>query len=150
MAIRVVVDLNDRTPFKGSIRLLDVGEQSITLKGFAGYDLKGLLGSRGLLRKCYPNNDPGEFLQVLRTYFSTIRSLFREEWDHPGIYIVATNRGISAFLKLLRSMLKTERKPLTHAEFKKYLSALKTGIKTWKLSDSEENVCGLARMVGVP
>ncbi len=52
MAIRVVVDLNDRTPFKGSIRLLDVGEQSITLKGFAGYDLKGLLGNRGLLRKC--------------------------------------------------------------------------------------------------
>jgi len=142
MAIRVVVDLNDRTPFKGSIRLLDVGEQSITLKGFAGYDLRGMLGTRGLLRKYYPNNDPGEFLQVLRTYFSTIRSLFHEEWDHPSIYIVATNRGISAFLKLLRSMLKTEGKALTHAECKKYLSALKTGIKTWNLSDLKKTYVG--------
>jgi DNA sulfur modification protein DndB len=142
MAVRVVVDLNDHTPFKGSIRLLDVGEQSITLKGFAGYDLKGLLGPRGLLRKYYPKNDPDEFLQVLRTYFSTVRSLFHEEWGRPDDYIISTNRGISAFLKLLRSMLRTDKRPLVYADFEKYLTALKGGIKTWKLTDLKKTYVG--------
>jgi DGQHR domain-containing protein len=142
MAIRIVVDLNDETPFKGSIRLLDVGAQFITLKNFAGYDLKGLLGARGQLRKYYPKNDPDEFRQVLRTYFSTIRSLFPGEWRDPDTYIVSSNRGISAFLKLLRSMLKTEKKPLDHSDFKKYLSALKAGTKTWKFADLKKTYVG--------
>jgi DGQHR domain-containing protein len=142
MAIRIVVDLSDQTPFKGSIRLLDIGDQPITLKNFAGYDLKGLLSARGLLRKYYPNNDPDEFRRVLRTYFSTIRSLFPKEWNDPDTYIVSTNRGISAFLKLLRSMLKTEKTPLDHDDFKNYLSALKDGIRTWKFADLKKTYVG--------
>ena len=51
MAIRVVFELNRTTPFQKKIRFLDIGDQKITLKGFAGYDLKGLLGERGLLRR---------------------------------------------------------------------------------------------------
>jgi DGQHR domain-containing protein len=96
MAIRLVVDLNKLAPFKRSIRLLDrTGNEKITLKGFSGYDLRGLLGPKGLLRKYYPNNTPADYTNALRLYFSTLRSLFKKEWDNPGTYIIATNRGIS-------------------------------------------------------
>lgn len=142
MAIRLAVELNETTPFRGSIRLLDIGEQTITLKGIAGYDLKGLIGARGLLRKYYPENTPGEYLQVLRTFFSTVHSTFKTEWNDPDTYIIATNRGISAFLKLLRSMLRTEKKPLTHSDFKKYLTALKSGVDTWKFADLKKSYVG--------
>ncbi len=109
MAIRVVVELNKTTPFKKAVRLLDVEEQRVTLKGFSGYDLRGLLAPRGLLRKHYPANRPDEYVNALRTYFSTVRSLFKKEWDDPKKYIIGTNRGISALLKLLRSILPTFR-----------------------------------------
>jgi hypothetical protein len=46
-------------------------------------------------------------------YFGVLKSIFPDEWNDPERYIVFTNRGISAFLKLLRSMLKTEGAPLT-------------------------------------
>jgi DGQHR domain-containing protein len=142
MAIRVVVDLNDQNPFKNLIRLLDVGNQAITLKNFSGYDLKGLLAPRGILRKLYPNNDPDEFIRVLRTYFSTVRSLFGKEWRNPEEHIISTNRGISAFLKLLRSMFRTEKKQLDHQDFKKYLTALKREWKSWKFVDLKKTYVG--------
>lgn len=142
MAIRVVVDLNDVSPFKNSIRLLDIGDRPITLKNFAGYDLKGLLGRRGVLRKYYPGNDPHEYVSILRTYFSTVRSLFKNEWNHPDEYIVATNRGISAFLKLLRSMFRTEKRPMAHKDFRKYLVALKHEFKSWRFEDLKKTYVG--------
>lgn len=142
MAIRIVVELNDQSPFKNSIRLLDVGGQSITLKNFAGYDLKGLVAPRGILRKLYPANDPDEFIRVLRTYFSTVRSLFGKEWRDPEEYIIASNRGISSFLKLLRSILRTEKKQLSHRDIKKYLSALKREWKSWKFIDLKKTYVG--------
>lgn len=142
MAIRVVVDLSDLSPFKNSIRLLDVGDQYITLKNFAGYDLKGLLGPRGILRRQYPNNDPAEFVNVLRTYFSTVRSIFKHEWNNPQTYIISTNRGIAAFLKLLRSLLRTEQRQLAHADFTKYLKALKSEFGTWRFEDLKKTYVG--------
>lgn len=142
MAIRVAVDLNDQTPFKNSIRLLDVGNQAITLKNFAGYDLKGMLSPRGILRKLYPNNLPDEFIAVLRMYFSTVRSSFGKEWRDPETFIIATNRGISAFLKLLRSILRTEKRQLNHQDFKRYLSALKREWKSWKFADLKKTYVG--------
>ena len=142
MAIRIVVELNKDTPFKNSIRLLDVGDEVITLKGFSGYDLKGLLGERGLLRKYYPNNKPAEHVQALRIYFSTIRSLFKKEWKDPHTYIVATNRGVSAFLKLLRSILRAEKDQLSHDVVLKYLEPLKSGWKTWETDKLSEKYVG--------
>jgi DGQHR domain-containing protein len=124
MAIRVVVDLNDQEPFYRKIRLLDVGKQKITLKGFSGYDLRGLLGKKGALRKQYPNNKPSEYVGALRLYFSTIRSMFKKEWDEPQTYIISANRGISAFLKLLKSLLLTTENPLTQEQIKKYYKPL--------------------------
>src|SRR4029079_15406014 len=44
MAIKVAVELNKTSPLKKKIRVLDVGDQFITLKGIAGYDLRGLVG----------------------------------------------------------------------------------------------------------
>jgi DNA sulfur modification protein DndB len=142
MAIRLVVNLNRTTPFKNAIRLLDVGEQRITLKGFSGYDLKGLLGPRGLLRKHYPDNKPVQYLQALRIYFSTIRTLFKKEWDNPHRYIIATNRGVSAFLKLLKSILRTEKSQVTPGIAKKYLSALRDNWKTWELDKLSKSYVG--------
>jgi hypothetical protein len=142
MAIRIVVELNKTTPFKNSIRLLDVGDQVITLKGFSGYDLKGLIGGRGLLRNYYPNNKSSDYVQALRTYFSTIQSLFQKEWKDPHVYIVATNRGVSAFLKLLRSILRAEKDQLSHEMVLKYLKPLKSGWKSWEVKKLKQKYVG--------
>lgn len=143
MAIRIVVDLNKTTPLKDAIRLLDVSSrQRITLKGFSGYDLRGLLGAHGLLRKYYPANSPQEYLGVLRMYFSTIRSLFHKEWKNPEKYILATNKGISAHLKLLRSILKTERGPITHEIVSKYLGQLKSKRRLWQIDKLQKTYVG--------
>jgi hypothetical protein len=143
MAIRIVVDLNKTTPFKKAIRLLDqLGKERLTLKGFSGYDLRGLLGPKGLLRLYYPDNSPAEFTAVLRMYFSTLRSLFPKEWDAPERYIIATNRGVSAFLKLLKSMLKTHKAQLTSPIVKKYLEPLVTGWTTWEFDELKETFVG--------
>jgi len=131
MAINVVYKLNLAMPFKKKIRFLDKGSEKITLKGFAGYDLKGLLGEKGLLRKYYPINNSDSYAALLRMYFSLLKDTFPNEWKDPEKYIIFTNRGISAFLKLLKSILKTEEKPLNEAIIRKYLVALKKG---WKES----------------
>jgi len=128
MAIKIAVELNRSTPFQGKIRLLDVGDQKITLKGVSGYDLKGLLGRRGLLRRHYPNESK-EYIGALRLYFGVLKSLFEDEWQHPEEYIIFTNRGISAFLKLLRSILKTHKSRLDSETVGSYLKALKDN---WK------------------
>jgi len=132
MAIRIVVDLNGSSPFKKAIKLLDVGEQKLTLKGFSGYDLKGLIGPRGLLRKYYPNNSPHEYIGALRLYFGIIQSVFNNEWKKPDKYIIATNRGISAFLKLLKSILKTEKQALSPKIVGDYIAVLKAQKQNWE------------------
>lgn len=125
MAIKVVVELNRVDPFKNKIRLLDIGKQKITLKGFSGYDLKGLLGPKGLMRLYYPNNQSQEYINVLKLYFKILKGMFPEQWRDPEKYIIFTNRGISAFLKLLRSILKTHGGQLDHETARKYLQALR-------------------------
>jgi DGQHR domain-containing protein len=142
MAIRLVVDLNDSTPFKKAVRLLDVGKQRLTLKGFSGYDLKGLIGPRGLLRKQYPNNSPNEYISALRLYFGTIQSLFKNEWKKPDKYIIATNRGVSAFLKLLKSILRTEQKPLSHKMIRDYIGVLKARKLSWEFEELKKTYVG--------
>lgn len=132
MAIRVVALLSETTPFKGKIRMLDIGHQQITLKGFAAYDLKGLLGERGALRRAYPSNTSEEYTTALRTYFGVLKSMFPKQWDDPQKYIIFTNRGIAAFLKLLRSLLKTTKGPIDEQSVHKYLAPLR---KKW--SDSK-------------
>jgi len=133
MAIKTVVELNKATPFKNKIRLLDTGGQRITLKGFSGYDLMGLLGHRGLLRKYYPN-ESSRYFAALRLYFSVLKTLFNTQWQDPEKYIIFTNRGISAFLKLLKSILITCQSPLDKDIVGKYLQPLKD---EWKTRDWE-------------
>lgn len=132
MAIKLVVELN-KTTFKDKVRLLDVGEQKITLKGFSGYDLRGLVGRKGLLRKYY-SNESKEYLTALRIYFGVLKSLFKEQWEHPEKYIIFTNSGISAFLKLLKSILKDCQKPLNENVVLHYLQPLRD---KWQDSDLE-------------
>jgi hypothetical protein len=142
MAIKIVFELNQTTPFKKKIRLLDRGNEKITLKNFAGADLKSLIGEKGLLRKYYSHHS-SKYISVLRMYFSILKSIFSDEWNEPNKYIVFTNRGISAFLKLLRSMLKTEEKALTRRSMKKYLKALdKEWIGGWETSKLQSSYVG--------
>jgi len=143
MAINVVYKLNQTTPFKKKIRLLDTGSEKITLKGFTGYDLKGLLGEKGLLRKYYPSNNSDTYVAILRIYFSLLKSTFPDEWNDPERYIIFTNRGISAFLKLLKSILKTEEEPLSEEVIRKYLDALKKGWKGgWEIAMLKNSYIG--------
>lgn len=128
MAIKIVVKLNETAPFKDKIRLLDIGKQRITLQGFSGYDLKSLVMPKGALRAYYSHKSE-EYVRVLRMYFNLIKEQFAETWDDTKTYIIFTNIGISAFLKLLRSMLNTEEKPLTENVITKYLKSLKDN---WK------------------
>ena len=143
MAIRIAVDLNKITPFRGSIRLLDMpSSQRLTLKGFAGYDLRGLVGTNGWLRKRYSSNLPQEYVGVLRMYFSTVKSLFDKQWKNPERYIICTNRGISALLKVLRSILKTYNGEISHEIVKKYLSPLKSKRTLWETQKLQKNYVG--------
>ena len=143
MAIKVVVELNKVSPFKDAIRLFDFGSQRLTLKGLSGYDLRGLVGPKGLLRKYYSQNRSKQYIRALRTYFSVAREQFHNEWQDPHTYIIATNRGITAFLKLLRSILKTEQRPLTKKIAKKYLLALRRHWSgTWETAKLKTSYVG--------
>src|SRR5258708_617355 len=117
------------SPFKDQIRLFDFGKRRLTLKGLSGYDLRGLIGPKGTLRRLYPKNKSKTYILVLRKYFAVIREQFGKEWSDPDNYIIATNRGITAFLKLLRSVLNFENQPLTKHISRKYIRAL---AKHWK------------------
>ena len=124
MAIKIAVELNKRDPFKNAIRLWDDGPQIITLKGVSGYDLKGMVGENGLLRKYYPNSSAG-YVGVLRLYFEVIQKSFDAEWRDPKKYIIATNRGVTAFFKLLKSILKNEQGRIDERKMQSYLHIIK-------------------------
>lgn len=124
MALKVVFKLNESGPFKQRIRLLDVGKEKLTLKGVAGYDLKGLLGKKGLLRK-HNGNSSQKLVTALNHYFQAVKQEFKTEWDDPEKYIIATNKGITAFLKLLRSILRTEESAISYSKVHPYIVALK-------------------------
>ena len=149
MAIKIVAELNSRSPFENKIRLLDIGDERITLKGFSGYDLKGLISANGLLRR-YHNNTSEEYIRALSMYFGIIKSNFQKQYKDPSQYIIFTNRGIAAFLKLLKSILKTCKAPLTADIVAKYIGALKKHKKDSELGNSEikELLCRLARLEG--
>lgn len=140
MAIRLAVDMSKKGALKERIRLLDIaGDANITLKGISGYELRSLVGPRGLLRKnC--GNTSAALGSVLSMYFNTVKFIFHEQWKDPKTHIVFTNRGMSAFLKLLRSMLKSSGGKLTQKEMKEYLTALNDnwagGWETASLSNS--------------
>jgi DNA sulfur modification protein DndB len=143
MAIKIVVELNKLSPFKGQIRLFDFGKNRLTLKGLSGYDLRGLVGPKGTFRRLYPRNKSKTYILVLRKYFSVIKEQFNTEWNDPASYIIATNRGITAFLKLLRSILAFENRPLTKAISRKYVSALAKNWKgTWQTSNLKKSYVG--------
>ena len=131
MAIKIAIELNKKPPFEDAIRTFDLGKQVLTLKGVSGYDLKGLIAQNGLLRKHYPSNTSQVYTKVLRQYFHVVANTFPTEWSVPKTYIVATNRGVTAFLKLLRSMLRTTGKKLSIPTMRKYLKTLK---KHWPTS----------------
>jgi DGQHR domain-containing protein len=135
MAIKIAVELNKRPPFKGAIRLWDYGPQKITLKGVSGYDLKGMVSGNGMLRRYYPNSS-ATYTGVLQLYFGVIQDLFPPEWAEPETYIIATNRGLTAFLKLLRSILKNEDRRIDEAVMRQYIQIVKKHWikKTWNTS----------------
>jgi hypothetical protein len=145
MAIKVAFDLNrdNKSPFKNKIKIMDIGDQIITLKGFAGYDLKGLLGKTGLLRKYY-NNKSSEYLTVLKEYFTIIKSNFKLQYEDPKTYVIFTNKGISAFLKLFKSILKNEKKKVTPEIIKKYISIIKRNSKDeeWEILKLKSKYAG--------
>jgi DGQHR domain-containing protein len=142
MAIKIGIELNKKPPFEDAIKTFDVGSQVLTLKGISGYDLKSLIAEAGLLKKYYPSNSSAVYLKVLRTYFKLVRNLLPSEWDDPKVYIVATNRGFTAFLKLLRSMLRTEQKKLSVTVMRRYLGALKDNFGTWKTTERKKAYVG--------
>ena len=140
MAIRVAVDLASRSPFKDKLRLLDLGKQTLTLKGVSGYDLKGLVGPKGELRKIFTTNLPSDYVTYLSHYFSLVRTTFKQEWDHPTEYMLATNRGVTAFLKLLKSMLANDPNTKQPDKCLKYIQALK-GFE-WKSKTLQQTYVG--------
>jgi hypothetical protein len=75
-------------------------------------------------------------------YFGHVKTLFKKEWNDPDRYIIATNRGVSAFLKLLRSILRTEKHSLHSSVVMKYLKAVKSGWKKWEYSKLQSAYVG--------
>jgi hypothetical protein len=66
--------------------------------------------------------------------------MFKTEWENPQTYIIATNRGISAFLKLLKSLLQTTNSKITPDDVKKYFKPL-TGMK-WDYESLSKSYVG--------
>jgi DGQHR domain-containing protein len=114
MAIKIAVELNKREPFRNAI----------TLKGISGYDLKGMVGENGALRRYYPNRS-ATYVGVLQVYFGIIQEVFPAAWRDPATYIIATNRGVTAFLKLLRSILKYEEDRVEDATIRGYIEIIR-------------------------
>jgi DNA sulfur modification protein DndB len=143
MAIKIAIELNKKAPFEDAVRTFDLGKQVLTLKGVSGYDLKGLIAQNGLLRKHYPSNSSEVYVKVLRQYFHIIANTFPAEWSAPKKYIVATNRGVTAFLKLLRSILRTTEKKLAVPTMRKYLKALRSNWPTsWETGALKKSYVG--------
>ncbi|SRR6266446_70529 len=143
MAIKIVVELNKMSPFKDQVRLFDFGKKRLTLKGLSGYDLRGLVSPQGALRRLYPKNKSKTYILVLRKYFSVIREQFSQEWSDPTNYIIATNRGFTAFLKVLRSILNFENRTLTKQISRKYIRALSNHWKgTWETAKLKKSYVG--------
>lgn len=136
MAIKTVIKLNEykNGPFKDKIQLLDWPSKKISLRSYS-VNLRNLIGPRGVLRefceknKNYEGNTSKDYIKILNLYFSTIKGLFKKEWMNPEKYILANNRAINAFLKLIKPILseleKKKESELTYEFFKKYLSSLK-------------------------
>lgn len=124
MAIKIAVELNKREPFKNAIRLWDDGPQTITLNGVSGYDLKGMVGENGALRRYYPNRSAA-CVGVLQLYFGIIQEVFPAAWRDPATYIISTNRGVTAFLKLLKSILKYEEDRVDDATIRGYIEIIR-------------------------
>ncbi len=145
MAIKIAVALNHDSALKGRIKLLDMGRMPITLKGISGYELRSLVSPRGLLKRSV-GPDSASYIHVLRMYFSILKSTFPSEWADPSTYILSTNRGISAFLKLLKSMLSTSEHPLGATDFHRYLDALKNSWPSddWKIKQLRGRYIGTA------
>jgi len=145
MAIKVVFELNrnSHSPFKDRIKMLDLGDQIVTLKGFAGYDLKGLVGKKGLLRKHY-SNVSGEYVAVLMDYFNCIKAVFKVQYNDPKKYVVFANKGVSAFLKLLKSIIKHEGAGLSKASLNKYILAIKknSNDRDWEITELRSKYVG--------
>ncbi len=133
MTIKIVMELNKITPFKERIKYLETGDEIITLKGFSAYDLRRLVGPKGALRKFNKNNNSEKYVKSLRTYFSIVRKLFKKEWDNPEEYIIATNRGITAFLKLLMPIIAITKpkRELSQSKIEKYLKQLRN-FQSWE------------------
>jgi DGQHR domain-containing protein len=120
MAIKIVVKLSEMSPFKGGIRLYDMGEEPITLKGFAGYTLKSLVGKKGLMRKYFGNNS-SEYAKAIRQFFSVLKSIIgNRKWED-----ICSNRVISALLMLIHSNLATLKRKYEIDDLRKYLAPLK-------------------------
>ncbi len=145
MAIKLAVELNKRGALKGRIRLLDVvGKANITLKGISGYELRSLVGPKGLLRRYY-GNDSRALIRLLASYFGHLKSVFPEQWRDYDKHIIFTNRGVSAFLKLLKSMLKTSNGKLTQKATMSFLLALRDEWKgTWETKSLANSYIGSA------
>jgi len=148
MAIYLTVKLSEWGPFKDRVRITDWAASrtaNMTLKGISGYDMQSLVGPRGELRKKFPENKAADYRTVLRTYFGLIYSTFSEEWADPSTYIVGTNRGVSAFLKLLKSILKNLEEfdsQCAEGQFRPYLAALAANFGTWETSELRSGYVG--------
>lgn len=121
MAIKIVMKLNEIPPFKNRIRYLETGDEIITLKGFSAYDLRSLISDQGSLRRFTRNNSSSKYIEVISGYFSVVSSIFKKEWQDPTKYIISTNRGITAFLKLFKPLLNSIKfkMPADFNDFKK-------------------------------
>jgi DGQHR domain-containing protein len=143
MAIKIALALDANGPLKGRVRSLDYQRQVVTLKGLSGYDLRTLVGPRGELRQ-HVENKSEILTKLVNDYFSQVRRVFTQEWNKQDEYVVCTNRGIAAFLKLYKSMIRDVSNVPTIDEIHNFLSLLKANWvgKTWKTKELRNSYAG--------
>jgi len=104
--VEIVKELSEKSPFAGLIQLVGTGHRPISLPTFALTPaMTRLVEEGGVIGQWYKEKSASKFQAVctaiIKKYFDTLSRIISKEWRSPSRYVVATNRGIRAFLRLL-------------------------------------------------
>lgn len=106
---RVIDKLRKRRYFQNKVKTID-SKGDIHITTFVETPpSERLMKDNGLISKFYKNNGshaPDDFyLCILDKYFHLVSRIFKEAWEDPKSYILATDRGIRGLLRLCEDVI---------------------------------------------
>jgi len=116
--MKIVERLKKTKVFRNKIKSIDTKGKIHITTFVETAPTRKLVGNNGILSKWYgrkrepkdiPENKEESFLnfcfKTMRKYFSLVKEMFPDEWENPKEYILATDRGIRALLRIMEHIL---------------------------------------------